>query len=139
MFDMAEKKARRVDGAANDVDEFLETLEHPFKAEILAIRRIFLGADPRIDEGIKWNAPSFRTTEYFATFHLRAKGCVQLILHRGAKKRAETLAPREIEDPESLLEWLGDDRATIKLEDMAEVEKNRSALADVIRRWLEHV
>ena len=66
------------------MDAFLASLDHPFLREILALREIILGADPSIVEGIKWNAPSFRTSEYFATFHLRARDGVQLILHRGA-------------------------------------------------------
>jgi hypothetical protein len=38
--------------------------------------------------GTKWNAPSFRTTEFFATLNLRAKDGVDrvwLVLHLGAK------------------------------------------------------
>jgi hypothetical protein len=46
------------------VDDFLATLDHPRKRQIVALRQIILGADPRISEGIKWNAPSFRTSEY---------------------------------------------------------------------------
>ena len=67
---------------------YLRDLEHPLKKEIEAVRRIVLGFTPAIGEGIKWNVPSFRTaTEYFATFNLRAKDSVQLILHLGAKVR----------------------------------------------------
>ena len=73
---------------AQEVEAFLEKLDHPRKPEIEALRRIILGAHASVHEGIKWNAPSFRTTEYFATFHLRAKDGVALIFHRGAKKRA---------------------------------------------------
>jgi hypothetical protein len=122
---------------AASVEAFLASLDHPSKAEILALREIILGADPRIAEGIKWNAPSFRTSEYFATFHLRVKDGVQLILHRGAKKRdASAFA---IDDPESLLEWLGEDRASAKFRDLEDVEAHRSAFAAVIRQWIEQV
>jgi hypothetical protein len=48
-------------------------------------RQIILDADASIAEGIKWNAPSFYTSEYFATIQLRAKDGVQVILHLGAK------------------------------------------------------
>ena len=65
------------------VEAFLAALDHPFKQEVLALRQIILGADPGIAEGIKWNAPSFRTSEWFATFQLRARDCVQVILHLG--------------------------------------------------------
>ena len=52
--------------AADDVAAFLAALVHPRKAEILALRKVLLDADAGIAEGIKWNAPSFRTVEYFA-------------------------------------------------------------------------
>jgi hypothetical protein len=118
------------------VETFLAALDHPFDREILALREIILGADPRIAEGIKWNAPSFRTSEWFATFHLRAKDGVQLILHLGAKKRAAAVA---IPDPESLLQWLGADRASVKFRDLDDVEAKRAAFSAVIRQWIEHV
>jgi hypothetical protein len=118
------------------VEAFLAALEHPRKREILAVRQIILGADPRIAEGIKWNAPSFRTSEYFATVHLRAKDGVQVILHRGAKTRAGGLS---IHDPESLLEWLGKDRASVKFRDLRDIEARQSAFTNGIRRWIEQV
>jgi len=43
------------------VDEFMKTLEHPFKSEIEMLRRAILAVDPAVAEGIKWNSPSFRT------------------------------------------------------------------------------
>lgn len=66
----------------------MAALTHPFKAEIEQLRQAILAADPTIQEGVKWNSPSFRTTEYFATIRLRASAGVQLILHRGARSRA---------------------------------------------------
>lgn len=117
-----------------DVEAFLAALDHPFKAEILALRRVVLAVDPAIGEGIKWNAPSFRTTDDFATFHLRARGGVQIILHHGAKSRAAPV--HAIEDPTGLLEWLGPDRASVKFRDGAEVEARREAFTALLRRWI---
>jgi hypothetical protein len=132
------KAPARPAAAPDDVEAFLASLEHPRKAEILALRRVILGADPRIAEGIKWNAPSFRTSEWFATFHLRAKAGVQLILHLGAKK--SDASPRQsIADPTALLEWLADDRATVKFRDMDDIDAKRSAFAELIREWSGHV
>ena len=122
--------------AAESVDTFIAALDHPYEREILALREIILGADPRIGEGIKWNAPSFRTSEWFATFHLRAKDGVQLILHLGAKKRAAAVA---IADPASLLTWLGADRASVRFRGLDDVDAKRAAFAAVIRQWIEHV
>lgn len=122
-----------------DVEAFLAALDHPRGAEILALRQVILGADPAIAEGIKWNAPSFRTSEWFATFQLRARDGVQVILHLGARKRDAAAPPVEIADPDSLLEWLGADRASVKFRDLADVEARGPAFAAVIRRWIAHV
>lgn len=121
---------------ADDVRSFLATLDHAQKPAILAIRTILLST-PGVTEGIKWNAPSFRTTEWFATFHLRAKAGVMVILHLGAKVKAGDGIT--IDDPAGLLTWLGKDRASITFADEADVETKREALATLIRRWVEHV
>jgi hypothetical protein len=133
------KPVKRGASAPESVEDFLASLEHPFKQEILALRRIILGADPRIAEGIKWNAPSFRTDEYFATFHLRAKEGVQIILHLGAKKRDDLASGIEIPDPESLLEWLATDRASVRFRDMKDIDTKGSAFVSVIRQWIQWV
>ena len=125
--------------APEDVETFLASLEHPFKKEILAVRQIILSADPGIAEGIKWNAPSFRTSEYFATFHLRAKDGVQVILHLGAKKRDSSTTGIAIADPESLLAWLAKDRASATFRDLKDIEARRAAFANLIRQWIKHV
>ncbi len=132
--------ARKPKGAGPEsVESFLAALDHPRKQEILTLRQLILDADPTIEEGIKWNAPSFRTSEYFATFHLRATEGVQLILHLGARKRDIPAGGIAIDDPDALLEWLGKDRATVKLGDAAEIEARRGALTAVIRDWIRHV
>jgi hypothetical protein len=120
------------------VDAFLAALDHSYKAEILALRQLILAADPSIREGIKWNAPSFHTTEYFATFHLRAKAGVQLILHLGAKVRDNTTG-MTIADPQSLLTWLAKERASISFHDLAEIRAQQTAFQALIRAWIVHV
>jgi hypothetical protein len=130
---------KRSAAAPESVETFLASLDHPFKNEILALRGIILGADPGIAEGIKWNAPSFHTSEYFATFHLRAKGGVQIILHLGAKKREEPTSGIAIADPESLLHWLGRDRASVMFSDVEDISAREAAFADVIRQWIRYV
>ncbi|WP_306589676.1 DUF1801 domain-containing protein [Geothrix sp. 21YS21S-4] len=81
----------------------MSTLKHPFKPGIEGIRRIILGADPAISEGIKWNAPPFRTGNHFATLNLRAKDGMGIMLHFGAKVQAGLPERSEIEDPANLL------------------------------------
>ncbi len=124
---------------AEDVEAFLASLDHPFKQEILAIREVILETDPSIAEGIKWNAPSFCTSEHFATLNLRAKDGLLVILHRGAKKRESLIPHTAIADPEGLIEWLGDDRASAKFRNLEEIHARRSAFVNVIRQWIQHV
>jgi hypothetical protein len=121
------------------VDDFMRTLEHPFKREIEAVRRLILGAHPAIAEGIKWNALSFRTSEYFATTNLREKKGVGIILHLGAKARELPAGGVLIEDPEKLLKWLGKDRAMVVFENLQEIELKRAAFERIIQHWLAYV
>ncbi|HEX5749365.1 MAG TPA: DUF1801 domain-containing protein [Archangium sp.] len=135
----SKKPAKRSASEPESVEAFLASLEHPFKQEIAALRRIILGADPKIAEGIKWNAPSFRTSEYFATFQLRAKDGVQVILHLGAKTRDTAVTGIQVADPESLLEWLARDRASVKFRDAKDIRAKQAAFANILREWIQHV
>lgn len=125
---------------AGEIDAFLATTEHPHKAEIVALRDIILGADAGISEGIKWNAPSYRTAaDWFATTSLRARKGVQIVMHFGAKKRANFAPRAQIDDPEGLVEWLADDRGVVTFHDMDAVQTKKSAFAALIREWIPHV
>ncbi|WP_437629914.1 DUF1801 domain-containing protein [Sorangium sp. So ce854] len=115
---------------------FLRELEHPLKQEIEALRRIILAVSPEIREEIKWNAPSFRTTEHFATFNLRTKDRVRLILHMGAKVKGTATMGVEIEDPAGLLEWLAKDRCLVTFGDEGEIREKRAGLETILRAWI---
>lgn len=121
------------------VEAFITTLEHPYKVEILSLRQIILAADPRITEEIKWNAPSFRATEHFATFQLRAKEGVQIIFHLGAKVTAATAAGFTVADPSTLLTWLANDRASVSFHNLADIQAKRVAFGDLVRAWIAQV
>jgi hypothetical protein len=119
------------------VDKFMSGLRHPHKAAIERLRRIVRDADPSIAEGVKWNSPSFRTSEYFATTHLRAKDGIALILHLGAKVR--DIASVSIADPNKLLNWLTKDRAMVAFRDEDDVEACAPALLAILRQWIVYV
>ena len=119
-----------------DVTELLRASKHPLAADIDVARRVILGADPAIREGVKWNAPSFRTTEWFATLNgPRATKHVMLILHAGARRKGFK-ARGKVADPAGLLRWLADDRAMATFADGAEVERRRAALQAIVREWV---
>ena len=134
---MARSKPTRVEEDSAAVEAFLAGLAPTCQSEVEALRRIILGADPAIGEGIKWKVPSFRTTDYFATLHLRTKVGLGLILHLGAKVRDTPAVP--VEDPEGLLTWLARDRALITFADLEEIQARQVALVALIRQWIRAV
>lgn len=121
------------------VDAFMDQLDHPCKAVVQAVRQALLGADPAIAEGVKWNAPSYRTKDYFATTNLREKAGMGIILHLGAKVRDTHPEGLPIKDLDGLLRWLAKDRATVVFKDMDDFTAKRAAFVDVIQQWIAHV
>lgn len=100
---------------------------------------VIRAAHPSITEGEKWNAPSFRTTEWFATVNLRAKHGTAVILHFGAKKNAISETGVAIDDPQGLLHWLGKDRAQVSFAGAAELATQREAFIAILRQWITHL
>lgn len=138
---MKNGKPRKTDPAGTSreepaVIEFLRDLDHPLRADVEKVRGFLLGADPSIAEGIKWNAPSFRTTDYFATFHLRSRDRIQLVFHTGAKKKATADTGVDIPDPAGLLKWLAKDRCMVTLGAGSAIDQNRAAFEDLVRAWI---
>lgn len=123
---------------AATVPAFIAALDHPLKSDIVALREVLLGTDTSIAEEIKWNAPSFRTSEHFATMHLRAKDSLQLILHLGARPR-NVIPPGAIADPHRLLKWLGPGRASVTFAGREDLEQKTAALIAIVRQWIKHV
>lgn len=119
------------------VDAYLATLDHPLKAVVVELRTVLLAVDPAIGEEVKWNAPSFFTGEHFATMQLRNPKLVQLILHLGARK--QVLPKSAIPDPAGLLKWLGEDRAVVGFEGLADLRAKAPALQEIVRHWIAHV
>ncbi|MGN6790135.1 MAG: DUF1801 domain-containing protein [Rhodanobacteraceae bacterium] len=122
-----------------EVDTLLASLDHPCAAEIEVVRRIILAAVPCVRESVKWNAPSFATTEHFATFHLRTKSGIQVVLHLGAKPRPDSGLRAAVADPAGLLQWRGPDRATVSFRDLADVEAKAAAFTPIVRQWVAFV
>lgn len=121
-----------------EVDEFMTGLEHPLKAEFEALRAIIIGADKRITESIKWKAPSFYFTNYFATINLRSRQNVQVIFHRGAKVK-DKLKDVQIKDPFALLTWVARDRCIATLIDLKDIKAKKKAFADIVNQWIKQM
>jgi hypothetical protein len=118
------------------VDAFFATLDHPEKATLQAIRTAILTAAPGITEGIKWNTASFYCAGWFATLNIRAKSGVQIVLHHGAKVRADSTLGDTLADPSGLLKWLAKDRALIAFKGAEDFRARRAAFAAIIAQWV---
>jgi hypothetical protein len=121
------------------VDALMKSLKHPASSEIQSLRAVILEVHPSVREGVKWNAPSFRTSEYFATTNLRTKTGIGVVLHFGAKVRSVTVDRESIKDPQKLLEWVAKDRATAHFADVNDIAIKKKAFQAVLRQWITHV
>lgn len=118
-----------------DVEEFMKTLHHPMKEAVGRMRLGILGANTRITEHIKWNAPSFCIDgEDRVTFRLHPKGWLQLVFHRGARVKDGTNVA--FEDTSGLLEWRAADRAIVTLRDLHDAEAKQTTLVETVNRWM---
>jgi hypothetical protein len=119
-----------------EVEAFLAALKHPRKAEIQALRALILGADRRIAERVKWNAPSFHLADDFATFKLRPEDTVQIVFHTGAKVKASAVLGLRVADPAGLLRWAAKDRALATFTDMEDIRKKGKAVVALVKAWI---
>lgn len=133
----AEKKSKKLSGP-EQVAEFMNTLEHPLKAEIAEVRSIILQANEQLSEHIKWKAPSFCCDhEDRITFNLHGKGYFTLVFHRGAKVKDTIEHGPLIEDATGLMTWAANDRATIRFTDMDDVQAKKEPLTVLVNQWID--
>jgi len=118
-----------------DVDAYMDALEHPLASQVARLRFAILSADPRINESLKWNAPSFYIDDHFATFNLHYPDRVQIVLHAGAKVNPDA-KQFEISDPAGLLTWAAVDRASITFRTEADVEAQLAPFLDILGQWI---
>lgn len=110
-----------------EVDAWFAAYQNPMKPVVLRIREIVLGADPRIDECIKWQAPTFTFEGNLASFFPKSKQHASLMFHVGAK----------IPGKHPRLEGSGDTSRVMKLGSVAEATKARKDLEKVVRAWCD--
>lgn len=123
----------------DQVDAYVAKLAPARRTAVGAIRRLICKAAPGIGEEVKWNAPSFRTVESFATLHLRDAKRIGVILHLGARGKPPEGFAEMIPDPEGLLRWLGPDRAWVMFEGVKEIRAKKGAMVKIIRAWVKQV
>lgn len=110
-----------------EVDDWLAAYDNPMKPVVQRVREVVLGADPRVAETIKWQAPTFTYRGNIASFYPRARKHASLMFHQGA------LIPGR----HSVLEGEGETSRVAKFADLEDVEARRPDLEAVVRAWCE--
>src|SRR5215469_11594121 len=97
------------------------------KQVVERIRAIVLGADRRIEECIKWQAPTFTYEGNLASFFPKSKQHASLMFHIGARIPGDH--PR--------LEGNGDTGRVLKIASIAEADKARKDIERIVRAWCD--
>lgn len=114
-------KARKTE----EVDDYMNRLDRPFKGEVQALRDIIKGVNADITEEIKWKAPSFSYRgAYLVTFNLRDPRRIMLVFHNPAIATVRS----------ALLEGDYPDRRLAYITDMNDVKAKEAELADIIKQ-----
>lgn len=124
------------------VDEFMKALNHPLKEVLQYLRAFILSIDPKIGEGIFYNAPVFYYTgkmkpfnskdykRYIIGSNLFKKDTLRMILLRGAS----------VQDPGKILEGnYKDGRRLLSLKSIADVKSKEKDLKNIIKELVKNI
>src|SRR5215475_4838436 len=114
-------------GRSREVDAWFARYENPMKDVVLRVREIVLAADPRMDECIKWQAPTFTYKGNLASFFPKSKQHASLMFHIGA----------QIPGKHALLEGTGSTSRVMKLGSVADANKAKAGIEKIVRAWCD--
>lgn len=118
------KKANSAANQTQQVDAFMDKLDHPFKTEVQMVREIIKTVNADIAEQIKWNAPSFSYKgESLVTFNLWEKERIHLVFHNPMISKVKN----------KLLEGDYEHRRMAYFDDQQDIETKRPALEKALR------
>ena len=120
-------KKRRSLMTSIEVNAWFESYDNPMKDVVQRVREIIMESDERMDETIKWQAPTFTFNGNLASFFPRSKKHASLMFHTGA----------EIPGDFPNLEGDGEKARTMKFADLAEAEARKEELELIVIAWIE--
>jgi uncharacterized protein YdhG (YjbR/CyaY superfamily) len=112
-------------GNSKEVDAWFGRYDNPMKEVVQRIRDIVLAADERIEECIKWQAPTFTYLGNLASFFPKSKQHASLMFHMGA--RIPGRHPR--------LEGSGSTSRVMKIGSVAEANAARKDIERIVQAW----
>jgi uncharacterized protein YdhG (YjbR/CyaY superfamily) len=108
-----------------EVDAWFARYENPMKEVVQRVRALMLAADPRIDECIKWQAPTFTYQGNLASFFPKSKQHASLMFHLGA----------QIPGKHPRFEGGGDTGRMMKFTSVKDAEAAKKDLERVVAAW----
>ena len=118
------KKSTPTANQTEQVNAFMDKLDHPLKAEIQMMREIIKNVSKDITEQIKWKAPTFSYQgEYLVTFNLWEKGRIHLVFHNPMISKVKS----------KLLEGDYDHRRMAYFSDRNDILAKKSALEKALK------
>ena len=112
---------------SKEVDAWLVRYDNPMKDVVQRMREIILSADPRIEECIKWQAPTFTYQGNLASFFPKSKQHASLMFHQGA------LIPGK----HALFEGSGSTSRVVKLGSVAAANAAKRDLIAIVKAWCD--
>ena len=111
------------------VKVYMRKLDNKVKTEIEAVRKIIKGASSKLNERIKWNAPSYYYKEDILTFGPYKTHKLLLVFHHPAVVKVKS----------ELLQGDYKDRRLLYFKDKAEAEKNKKELSRIITQIIKAI
>jgi hypothetical protein len=106
------------------VKEWMTKLDPELSTAINAVRKIIKAAGPKLNERIKWNAPSYYYMQDIVTFGpTKAKDKIILVFHH----------PNIVKIKSALLQGNFKDRRLVYLNSMKEIKDAKSELERIIK------
>ena len=110
-----------------EVDAWLAAYQNPMKPVVMAVRDVILAADDRIEESIKWQAPTFAYKGNLASFYPKSKAHASLMFHKGATIRGDF--PNLVGE--------GKESRSMKFADLDDVRAKAAELSAITVAWCE--
>ena len=109
------------------VEQWLAGYDNPMKALVTEVRDVILSADSRIEETIKWQAPTFVYKGNLASFFPKAKQHASLMFHKG----------KTIPGNYPSLEGDGKEARTMKFKDADDLVEKTAELQAIVSAWCD--
>jgi len=111
------------------VNAYMSNLKPEVKSEIEAVRKIIKNASPKLNERIKWNAPSYYYLQDILTFGPYKKEKILLVFHH----------PYVVKIKSPLLEGDYKDRRLVYFKNKTEAGKNKKELSRIINEIIKMI